>query len=112
MVDLRNRVSLYHSYFANAQYNKMWELSSKRLRGQNDNDKTEFINYIQKLGFSKTKIKFNILSLDINNGVAKAKVEISIWMDEKDTWLSEIQNQIWIFENGNWFFDDYKVENF
>jgi photosystem II stability/assembly factor-like uncharacterized protein len=105
--NLRSRVLLYLSNFEKAQYDKMWEMSSKKLREGNDNDKQEFVRYAQK--HNLPKIKTNLVSLDVNNNSAEAVAEMSLWIAEENRWVIEMHREFWVFENGDWFFDTYKV---
>ena len=41
--------------------------------------------------------------------VAKAKVEISLWAAEENRWLSETHEETWVLENGEWYFDTYRL---
>jgi len=104
---LRNRVLRYHSHFELEQYGEMWDMSSKKLRDGNDNDKEEFVRYLRKHHLPKVKTK--LISLQLDGTVAKAKVEISLWVAEESRWLSETDEQTWVLENNDWYFDTFRL---
>lgn len=62
--ELRSRVLRYHSHFVLAQYGEIWEMSSKKLRKGNDNDKEEYIRYLRKHHLPKVKTKLLSLQVD------------------------------------------------
>jgi hypothetical protein len=105
--ELRNRVLSYYAHFEREQYEKIWEMSSKKLREGNDNDKEEYIRYLRKHHLPKVKTK--LLSLQVNDKVATVRVEINLWAAEQNRWLSEIDEDEWVFENGFWYFDSYQA---
>jgi hypothetical protein len=100
---LRERVLLYHSYFLNGQPKKMWDMSSKKLRRENDNDRAEFIRQmpVPPSGRAKTRL----ISLKVNGRVAKARVSFDLLPVGTDKWVSEVYDETWKYERGNWFFD-------
>jgi len=104
---LRSRVLRNLSHFELEQYGEMWDMSSKKLRDDNDNDKEEFVRYLRKHHFPKVKTK--LISLQVEGTVAKAKVEISLWVAEESRWLSETDEQTWVLENGDWYFDTFRL---
>jgi hypothetical protein len=104
---LRGRVLRYHSYFVAGKAEKMWEMSSRKLRRENDGDRAGFIRQmpIAPPGHAKT----NLVSLKINGQEAMARVEFQILPVGSDKWVSEVYDETWVFERGNWFFDSYRL---
>jgi hypothetical protein len=92
----RSRVLLYHSHFEREQYAEMWEMSSKKLRDDNENDKEEFVRYLRKHHLPKVRTK--LLSLQLKGTVAKVKVETGLWEAEENRWLRETHEETWVLE--------------
>jgi hypothetical protein len=104
---LRARVLRYHTYFIVGKPGKMWEMSSRKLRRENDEDKAGFIRQrpIPPAGHGKTKL----ILLNINGKEAVARVEFQILPVGTDKWASETYDETWVFEKGDWFFDSYHL---
>lgn len=104
---LRDRVLRYHSYFLNGKPEKMWAMSSKKLRRENDGDKAEFIRQMPVPPAEHAKTK--LISLKVNSREAIARVEFDILSVGADKWVGETYDETWVFEDGNWFFDGYRL---
>ena len=100
---LKQRVDLYNKYFSAGNYEKMWEMSSKKLRGQNNDDKNSYIKNL--IGFRSIKLKTRIKNLKIEKARAVVNIKISLWAKEKQKWLRSTENNVWVFEDNDWFFD-------
>jgi hypothetical protein len=107
MSALRDRVHLYYRYFSEERYDRMWRTSSRSLREKNDNDEKGYIQQARQYGFGEVHIE--ILKIDLNGNQAKVRVKVTLWSKPDKKWLTEVDDETWIFEKGLWFFDDYRV---
>jgi hypothetical protein len=104
---LRSRVLRYHAYFLNGKPEKLWEMMSRKLRTENDNDRAGFIRQlpIPPSGHAKT----TLLSLKINGREARVTVKFDLLPIGTDQWLSETWEETWVYERRNWVFDSYRA---
>lgn len=104
-LNLQDRVLLYYESFRTANYGLMWDLSSKKHHAGNDNNRAGFVKYVQKHGFARAKIKTDLVSLMVIGRKGKIKVDMKMWLESEKRWVVSTEENSWIFENGNWFYD-------
>jgi hypothetical protein len=104
---LRNQVERYHSYFSNGRYDLMWKMLSKNAREKNNNDKKSYIRQLRKYDFGKVKVE--ISKIDVEGTQARVRVKITVWSKPDKKWVSEVDDETWVLENGWWVFEDHQV---
>ena len=105
--ELRNQVERYHNYFSKGRYDLMWEILSKTVREQNDNDKKGYIRQLRQYGFGK--VKAEISEIEVEGNRCRVRVKITVWSKADKKWVSEIQDQTWVVEEDRWVFEGHQV---
>jgi len=102
---LKRRVDLFYKYFTDGKIDKMSELASKKNRQENSDDKNskKYRIFLKQLSSQKPRICTKILKIENNRAVVA--VETSFWIKERQEWLSNTDNNVWIFVDNNWFFE-------
>jgi hypothetical protein len=105
-ISLRKRVDLFYKYFTDGKIDKMSEFFlQKNQENTSNEDKEKFEIYkkfLQQLSLLHPKVC--ILNVKTDTNKATVTVEISIWNEEKQEWVGETNNNVWVFENSTWFF--------
>jgi len=104
---LRERVQLYHRYFSQQRYDLMWKMSSQALRDRNDNDEKSYVQQARQYGFGK--VRAEIVKIDLDGNQAKVRVKIRVWSRPDRKWLTEVDDETWVLEKGQWVFEDQRV---
>jgi hypothetical protein len=104
---LRARVQRYYSYFSEGRYEQMWRMSSSSLRQKNDNDEEAYVRQARQYGLGKVRTKIIKIGLDRNR--ARVRVKLTVWSKPDRKWLTEVDDETWVFEEGRWAFEDHRV---
>lgn len=107
MTALRERVQLYHRYFSQQRYDLMWKMSSQSLRERNDNDEKGYIEQARQYGFGKARAE--IIKIDLDGDRAKVTMKIRVWSKPDRKWLTEVNDETWVLEKGQWVFEDHRI---
>jgi hypothetical protein len=105
--ELRNQVERYHNYFSKGRYDLMWKMLSKTVREKNDNDKKGYIRQLRKYGFGQ--VKAEISEIEVEGNRARVRVKITVWSKPDKKWVSEVNDETWVVEEGRWVFQDHQV---
>jgi hypothetical protein len=100
---LAKRARLYYADLSKARYDLMWEMSSRRFKQDNGNDKGAYIKYLQKAGRIKARITINEISIEGKRAIVK--LVLSVLLPHEKEWVDEEQNNVWVCEGGRWRFD-------
>lgn len=103
-VELQRQIKLHSSYFSQGRYDQMWEMSSKRFKDSNENNKERYVSDMQKYGIGRAKTK--ILNMRVVRGQARVTLRLSVWSNQDKKWLREVVHDQWVFEDGHWVFDN------
>lgn len=104
---LREQVKKYYSYFALHKYDRMWDMSSKRLQRENDNNKREYIQDLRSVDVAGVRV--DIQKVEINGDNAKVRLRLHLRSAQDRQWISEDQENTWVLEQGRWVFDDHRI---
>ena len=55
------------------------------------------------------RAKTRLISLKVNGMEAKVRVAFDLLPNGDDKWVSEVHDETWVYERGNWFFDSTRV---
>ncbi len=107
LTPLRERVQRYHRYFSQHRYDLMWKMSSQDLRKKNGYDEKGYVQQFREYGFGK--VQATILNIDLDVDRARVRVKLIVWSKPDKKWFTEVEDEVWIFEKGQWFFEDHRV---
>lgn len=106
---LKQRVLAYYSSFSNGRYDRMWNMSSRRLQEGNDNNKKEYVDNLRTAG--PVSVKVNIKRIEITGQQATVYLLLSLRSNKKGMWVTEEQSNTWVLEKGLWRFDSQISES-
>jgi len=99
-------------YFSGINPKTMWELSSEKLKRENDNNEEEFIKYFEENNYFKEykNIHFSIEKINVKGNKAKVKMKFSGEEIVSGRKVEENFYDYWIFEKDNWYLGDTRTE--
>ena len=104
---LRERIDKFHRAFKRGQFDVVIEMYSSKLRGGSiaSPQEREKLKNEWQIFIKQEKPIFTIKSLDIRGPRAIVKVNASIQLPDGSRESGDTYD-LWIFENGNWYFSD------
>lgn len=101
---VRQRAQLFFSLYGETRFGEMWEMLSTRLRAGHLKDKKAYEkdlvgNYIPKL-------KVEILTIKMQDNQARVRYKFTAWNPLDKEWMISEKEAVWVYESGNWYFDD------
>jgi hypothetical protein len=101
---IRQRAQLFFSLYGETRFGEMWEMLSTRLRSSHLKDKKAYEKDLT--GAYIPKLKVEILTIKMQDKQARVTYKFTAWNPLDKEWLISEKEALWVYENGNWYFDD------